>query len=127
MAVEDFPVHRNLSARLDAQAIADVNPVQSDFLVVAAGAHARRRRWRELEQCLDRAVGARSRAQLENLPHEDQRHDHGRRLEIERRHAVHLESIRQNLGEQQSDDAEHECRGDTQADQAEHVEAPGSE
>ena len=88
-------------------------------------AHAPRGRRREAQQRLDRRRGRRARAQLQHLAEQRQRHDDGRRLEVDADAAVLVEGLRKQLRRDRRDDAVEEGRADAGADQRPHVRIAG--
>ena len=88
-STEEWPsitvaVDRHLFARAHAQAVADLDIFERDFLLAAVLADHPRGLGRKVEQRADRLAGAFARAQLHHLPEQDQHDDHCRRLEIDR-------------------------------------------
>src|SRR3546814_15902574 len=80
-------VDRHLVARAHAQAIAMLNPLERNFLLVAAGAHPSGGLRRKIEKRTQRAAGPLAGAQLQHLTEQDQHNDYGGHLIIDAKFA----------------------------------------
>ena len=127
MTVGDDAVDRNLVAGLDAQYVSDLHLIQVHLFFRAVRIDAQRRVGGERQQGFDGGIGAGAGAQFEHLTEEHQGGDGRGRLEVQRRHAIHLEGRGQKLRPEQSNDAEEPRRAGAQTNQAEHVELPAPE
>ena len=87
-AFQHDAVDRHLVAGAHAQAVADLDGVERDFLVAAVVLDAARGLGREIEQRLDRAGGRLARAQFQHLADQHQHGDHAGGFEIDRRRAA---------------------------------------
>ena len=95
-----------------------------DFFAVP---HDARRRRREVEELSDRPAGAALRAELQHLPHQHERDDDGRGLEVEPHLAVGPERLGEDLRKQHGHHAEAVGGPRADGDQCEHVQVPGDD
>src|SRR3546814_12399599 len=93
-SIEHLAVDRHLVARAHAQAIAMLNPLERNFLLVAAGAHPSGGLRRKIEKRTQRAAGPLAGAQLQHLTEPDQHNNY----EIGRASVRERVSGRGNLG-----------------------------
>ncbi len=122
MALQHDAVDRHLVAGAHAQAVADSDRFERDFLVAAVVFHAARGLRREIEQRLDGARGRLARAQFEHLADKHQHGDHAGGFEIDRHRAVATEGLRENAGRESREHAVDVSDAGAHADQREHIE-----
>ncbi len=123
LTLEQHSVDGNLGAGTHAQAIAGSNLRERHGRLGTVLADAPGFRGREIEQCAQCLTGATSGAQLEHLPQQHERDDHGRRLEVDGRAPAVAEGLWHEVRRERHDHAVAERHRDAEADQREHVEA----
>ena len=119
-------VDRHLLARAHAQAVADRDVVERDFLVAAVVLARAARSWARGRAAPDRAARSLARAQLQHLAEQHQHGDDGGGLEIDRDRAVRAaEGGGKDARRERRDDAVDPGDAGPHRDQREHVEVAG--
>ena len=124
-ALEHDAVDGQLLPGSHAQRFPDADTRERHVDLAAVLEQAPRGRRREAEQRADRGARAPPRAQLEHLPEQHERHDHGGGLEVDRNAAaVRAEGSRIQAGRERREQAVAPGGSGAERDQREHVELP---
>ncbi len=120
-ALDHHAIGRYLLAGAHPQRVADMHMCERHVLFATVGIQAARGFWCQAEQRADRRRGLRACLQLQHLPEQCQRDDHGRGLEIHRDPPLRHERGGKHLGRQGRDHAVAERGSGAEPDQRPHV------